>query len=122
MSSQSYTWLREATRNGKFTLAKRLTCCLMASVWRIVSTVEIAEPVAPKLCVESLATEAEHVSRRCAVVARQPERRFDAQSLDEIGRFTDKIFQRHPADEIGELFDGTRQFAAAQPFLARSPS
>ena len=84
--------------------------------------VEIAEPVAAQLGVKALAAEAEHLGGGGAVVAGQFERRLDAQALDQIGGLAHQVLQRHAADEFGEMLDGARQFAAAEPLAAGAPA
>ena len=66
--------------------------------------------------------QAQHVGGRGAVVARQFQRGLDAQTLDEVGRLAHEVLEGHATHEIGELLDGARQFAPAQPILANAPA
>src|SRR5579875_2139179 len=72
---------------------------------------EIPEAIAAQLDVEALATEAEQLGGGGAVVARQLERRLDAEALDHVRRLAHELLQRDAPDELGQLLDRTRQFA-----------
>ena len=73
--------------------------------------------------VKGLSTKAEHLRRGGPVLARQLQRRLDAQTFDKIRRFAHEIFHRHPSHKLSELLNGARQFSTAEPFASpRQPA
>lgn len=75
--------------------------------------VQITKSVTAQLGVQTLPAEAQHVRSRGPIVAREFERGFDAQTLDDVGQLPDQILQSHAADELRQLLDRPGKLAPA---------